>query len=64
MSRPIPREKLREYAKKAVTGLMYFALMKSPDPEKAKLLERLTELRIEVQDIIDKLVPDWAEGGP
>ena len=61
MSSPIPREKLVEYANKAVTGLMYFALMKSPDPEKKKDLERLMELRIEIQDIIDRLVPGWAE---
>ena len=64
MSRPIPNEKLRDYAKKVVTGLMFFALMRSPNPEKQKLLDRLKELRIEVQDIIGKLVPDWDEGGP
>ena len=61
MSKPIPREKLVEYANKAVTGLACFALVKSTDPEKQKDLERLQELRIEVQDILDRLVPGWGE---
>jgi len=61
MSNPTPREKLVEYAQKAVTGLVYFALLRSPDPEKQKDLDRLHELRIEVQEIFDRLIPGWAE---
>ena len=48
-------------AAEIVKGLMWFALLRSPDPEKQKLLTRLTELRIEVQDLFDKLTPGYLE---
>ena len=50
---------IREKARSTVHGLMWFAMLRSTDPEKQKALDRLHELRIGVQDIMDVLAPGW-----
>jgi len=57
----VPESMLRERAGDLVKGLMWFALVKSTDPEKQKGLERLKDLCTEVMEILDILVPGWAE---
>jgi len=56
----VPESMLRERAGDLVKGLMWFALVKSTDPEKQKALDRLCELRIEVMELMDVLAPGWA----
>ena len=50
---------VRDQAHGIVRRLMWFAMIQSTDPEKQKLLDRLHELRIEIQDIMDRLAPGW-----
>ena len=49
----------REKAVAVFKALAWFAMLKSRDPEKQKLLDRLHELRIEIQNIMDLLAPGW-----
>ena len=49
----------KEKALALFKALAWFAMLKSTDPEKQKALDRLQELRIEVQNILDVLAPGW-----
>ena len=57
--RPADTEKTRRYAKDVVKGLMWFALLKSTDPEKQELLGQLDGMRLQIQDIMDVVAPGW-----
>lgn len=50
---------VRRKALEAFKALSWFAIVRSSDPEKQKLLDRLHELRIQIQDIMDVLAPGW-----
>jgi len=51
----------RKIAKEIWKGLVYFAILKTHDPKKKAALERLTELRLEVQEQLDVLAPGYLE---
>ena len=59
--RPIPVEKIKEHAENIFKGLIFFEIMKTTDPEKAKALEKLAELRLEIQKILDVVAPEWSK---
>ena len=56
---PVSAVTMREKALSLFKALAWFAIVQSTDPEERKLLDRLTELRIEIQDIMDRLAPGW-----
>ena len=51
----------KRIAKEIWKGLVYFALLKTHDPKKKAALERLTELRLQVQEQLDVLAPGYLE---
>ena len=53
--------KTREIAKQIWKGLVYFAILKTHDPKKQAALDRLTELRLQVQEQLDVLAPGYLE---
>jgi len=57
----IPFYELKEHAKALFKDLAWFAIVRSPDLKKHKALERLQEIRLEVQEILDKVAPGWDE---
>jgi len=59
MSRHIDPYELRGKARAVIGGLMFFAVLRSPTPEKKKALARLQEIRLEVQELMDLLAPGW-----
>lgn len=61
LGEPVSPEKCREIAKQIFEGLVFFAILKSTDPEKEKALARMTELRLELQEQLDILAPGYAE---
>ena len=56
---PVSQKEVRERAMILFKALAWFAIVKSKDPEEQKVLERLHELRIEIQGIMDRLAPGW-----
>ena len=58
---PVDPAKTREIAHQIWKGLVFFNLLKTRDPEKKKALERLTELRLEIQNQLDILAPGYLE---
>jgi len=58
---PIPREKLKERAQALFKELLFWNLVMVRDPKKFKARERMIELRLDIQEQLDILVPDWAE---
>lgn len=58
---PVPLSEARRRAKEVVKGLMYFAIMRSTDPKKQKVLDELQELRCKVQDVFEILAPGYLE---
>ena len=59
--RPVPVHKIKQHALNIFRGLVFFEMMKTPDPEKAKALDKLTELRLEIQGLLDVIAPEWAK---
>ena len=58
---PIPPEKLKERAQALFKELVFWNLVFTKNPEKRKAKERMIELRLEIQEQLDILVPGWAE---
>ena len=58
---PIPPEKLKERALALFKELLFWNLVRTQDPEKRKALDRMIELRLEIQEQMDILAPGWAE---
>jgi len=52
---------VKEYARQIFRLLATFAMMRSEDPEKQKALDRLQELRHEVEEILSVIAPGWEE---
>ena len=59
--RLFPLKNLIDIKTKVVDGLMSFAIVQSTDPAKKKALNRLTELRLEIQELLDIIVPEAQE---
>ena len=57
----IPPEKLKERALALFKELVFWNLVLTKNPEKRKARERMIELRLEIQEQLDILVPGWAE---
>jgi len=58
---PIPWEKLKERAQALFKELLFWNLVMTTNPEKQKARERLIELRLDIHEQLDVLVPGWAE---
>lgn len=58
---PVDPDEMKERARNVVKELIMFAVLKASDPEKQKLLDRLSELRFEIQDVMDVLAPGWED---
>ena len=58
---PIDPEELKKRARALVKELLFWNLVKTRNPEKAKARDRMIELRLEVQEQLEILVPEWAE---
>ena len=57
----ISPEKAKQIAHEVWKGLVFFNLVKTQDPAKKAALERLVELRLEVQKQLDVLAPGYME---
>ena len=58
---PADPAKTRQIAFEIWKGLVYFAIMKTRDPKKKAALEKLTTLRLEIQEALDILAPGYLE---
>ena len=59
MNRSIDPHELREKARAVIGSLMWFAVLRSPTPEKRAALDRLQVIRLEIQELMDLLAPGW-----
>ena len=61
--KPVETREAVSYGQEVFEGLAFFAFLKSTDPKKKAALERLTLLRLKVQEELDIIVPgymaDW-----
>ena len=58
---PVSAETMKEKALDLFKALAFFAIVQSTDPKQQKDLERMTELRLEVQEVLDRLAPGWEQ---
>ena len=58
---PADPAKTRRIAHEIWKGLVYFAILRTHDPKKKAALEKLTTLRLEIQEALDVLAPGYME---
>ena len=59
--KPVDPAKARQIAYEIWKGLVFFAIMRTHDPKKKAALEKLTTLRLEVQEALEILAPGYME---
>lgn len=58
---PISVEELRNRARALVKELLFWNMVITMNPEKRKARDRMIELRLEVQDLLETLAPGWGD---
>lgn len=56
---PVSLILVRERAMILFKAFVWFSILKSKDPGQQKLLDRLMELRLEIQGVLNLLAPGW-----
>ncbi len=61
MSKPVNEAELNLTARQISLGLMKFAIIRSSTKEKQDAIDRLHELRLSVDELLEKIVPGYME---